>query len=615
MHTHTLKLIMDESYTPSKRALTRQTSEALARQCVRVLLMNALDMSGSHKPRPPLNAELSESIVNARAPDLRLISDATMKLAIDESYARYDLTNDYAVISGLVAIRFFRTNLVIESVRSQSIPSMPKIVQAYLEENDTAGILLLSAVTRFDLFGPRTPNDRVEIFRELIKYAGDAISLNGKASIMQKEAEARIIEIDGSKDLFSMKESQANPLVIRSAFVFRNACPLWNKYDSGRVLGAGVSGLTVRYARTRYDVSDGFPLFFVVKLQKTNPQAAPNSDTSYNELRILLAMNEASSHWSEERKKNLHHHLILYDWIKCEFDMATTIKPILSSVQASKYSKFLNQGRQEYQIMVEEYAPEGDLESVIEKNPMSCERFVTPKAVASLFAQVFGALYPLYRRGFAHLDLKPANLLIERVPLTSNIETLVYDVGTRKIYVPLRDSHFHLFKIGDVGISVLKKPGTIYGKPDKAVAPGLDVETLAVWVAASMCRSFKATWRQKMSNEVAQFLSSLIQPPLPTDVHEDWRIPNDNSGGVRAKAIKLLQTPESYVAKEWATDYNTFLGVYAFIQSTWSRGPHPEHKGMQLVNRVFAHSIMYDYGTEPDDADWSNSLLMNDYKL
>lgn len=585
----------------AKRALVVPRAESLARQVVRQLVAGARDYA--YLPLAAPSPSELEEIVRREAPQLDGISQKTLRLVLEVA------ESSEPTLEKLGSIGFFRTAWNLRALQN----SLPYVgtsnAMEYLDERGVEGMLLLAAATGYPLYSP-LPRALPDRKRELAMFANGLLTdADSIERTMRAEVELQTREAVKAGGFFSMKISEVDPEIARSAFAFREACPLWDRYGNGKVLGAGQYSLVVRYARREYDASDGLPLFYVVKFQRTRPSQPAALDPAFVELRLLYWMNASAAHWSEQRRRDLHHHIALYDWVKCDVSLKKAVEPIIPQYQRDKYAKFMGDGTaQQYQIVVQEHASEGDLERFIESNKMLTQRFGGPLQIAALFAQVFGALYPFYKRGFTYVDLKPANILVERVKPSHPVQTLVYSVGRgRSLYVPLHHSHSMLYKFGDLGISTVKGPQLSIGNPARRYAPGIDVETLVCWVMAAFCHTYREDYPGEADPETVHYFRELVLPPINDGSAEDSN---------RFKVYELLRAnyAPGLKANDWEEDIEAFLQMYQDSQKVWSRDPRPEHSDMRLVNAALESGFLARYHHAPEDLTDSNSLVMNDYR-
>lgn len=245
---------------------------------------------------------------------------------------------------------------------------------------------------------------------------------------------------------------------------------LFNRYVFPRFVSSGSSGLVVRVGRNEEPIFKGTEQippehrdipFYAIKLQEFDNSS---KHPAYVELRIMWAirkyMRQLLGHTIPSGPEVPYNHTVLYDWTLCQMNPALVLGEMVSEDQRAVVSQRLGKDfnrKQPYLCIVESYASEGDLMRYLTRVPATraTMNFVFCDAgMASLYGQVMGFMYGLLPLWCTHRDLKPDNVLVQRMPLKFNHRYYVYEnvFGEGKhLYLPAQLSSNTVYQVTDFG--------------------------------------------------------------------------------------------------------------------------------------------------------------------
>lgn len=489
-------------------------------------------------------------------------------------------------------------------------------IRAFEDTRGWVGLAMMCAILHVS---PLVPNTTVlqssgRLINALVdKYSQgvDEDDIPGRVHAQAKQRlEKAVSAFHLDSEFFSMKKTQ----VVRDgksgrSITFAESCPLFSKYDNGHLLSSGNFGVVFKYARRDSLMrADNVPLFCVVKIQKTSPIAvAGKSDAALRELLVMHAIDSKIRSWNTNPMSLITNTVMLYDWAKCRMNLSQVLKPLLTAKDIAKLEVELDARPREYQIIVEEYVPDGTLEDVLIKR-MAGDLFWTTRGVAAIYAQLFGFFMPFYSKmAFMHNDFKTPNVLIKRMPIESTVKYLRYGGGSsgmRTMWVPLEDSHGFLFKLADFGLSTITVGSEMIGSPDWSAQPGLDLEVFTCWVLYNCVMCHKENYMINLPPELIRFLRSTILPPLRSDT-EALVGDSMTAYDVRYDVVEFLLA-DSKIGKpapDWKGDADRFLGIYSYAKSVWRyRSKYPEHRGTVMITRMLESlGQLVGYFTPPVD--------------
>lgn len=549
------------------------------------------------------------------------------------------------ILEALLEVGVFSTASAAQDYLQLGSLSESAFIQRFVDERGYLGALMIAAILHHYPLDPVTaylrPTPRSITEAMAKRYAKSGLYARARQELRDRAQKAVELAITRSKvvdDFFSMKLSQPLDNIVGAAksseVIFRESCPLFSNYDNGRLIGAGAFGVALKYARRdTLMAKDGVPLFCVVKIQAVRPSILP-TDELEGSLRELMVMHTIESALKLPHDRPfLSNHVRLYDWTRCRMNLTEALKPILNAEDLEKIKGI--RGAQlsainTYQIIVEEYAPEGELDEVLSKQ-FSSEIFLNTKAICSMFTQVFGFFYALYAsRGFAHNDLKPPNILLKRLPPNSTIKYLVYNFGPNRAsyYVPVADSSGFVFKVADFGLAdITTKEGKKIGRSEWKAQPGLDLEMMACTVLFSIIEAYKKDYRVMMPAEALRLLRQMIVPPnsdtvdryVVADKRSDASLAKvPTSGKLREAALAFLA--EENLGKE-APDYIYHCAVYdemyGMQMAAWGKSArYAAHRSMDSIDKMLATvGRLTDYDITPKDLTPNNYYVMNAFEL
>jgi len=294
-------------------------------------------------------------------------------------------------------------------------------------------------------------------------------------------------------DLFNMGESTQSPLpdhFYASTFFFHpNTCPLFKRYDYTGFLGSGAYGFVLqmqpkdldkRRRITRFGSDSSASLFgspsgsptsappiqsfYAMKFQRIQRADLDNTEIPpVVELRLLYHIRRLISHWpvnsltasGEPAPVNV---VRLVDWVPCKFDPTTEVLPLLPTEYQERARQAMRPaGVQNYQILVLEYAPLGTLEDYIGRRTHAddARAFAGSLSLRGMLLQLLATLDVLGdRMRLCWHDAKPANVLVQSLPVDSPITHLYYTHGTRgAMLLPVSHTRQLFFQISDLGLA------------------------------------------------------------------------------------------------------------------------------------------------------------------
>jgi hypothetical protein len=258
-------------------------------------------------------------------------------------------------------------------------------------------------------------------------------------------------------DFFDMKKSEQIRSITREPFFLEpERCPLFNKYDKPRYLGAGGYGVVIRTFRKSGGAAAAPVEQYAVKFQRIEAKSITDHRMGpYVELRILHAINSLIAHWPSHTRKYPCGFVRLLDWVRCKLNLREVVFPLLALEDRPRAENKFEPSEQLYQIMVLEFADGGTLSDMMRGERIVAIRMCEPRVFRSMFLQIFGPLWALGHTMLLTLhDCKTDNILVSSIPLRMPITTLKYRVGqSQYMYLDTSDTLGMQFLLSDFGLT------------------------------------------------------------------------------------------------------------------------------------------------------------------
>lgn len=469
-------------------------------------------------------------------------------------------------------------------------------IRLFAAERGWVGVALLCSVLRHSPLMPdaRAVKSQESLAEELASKYSQSIDEDEIPEALRDSAiqslELAVSAHHLDSEFFSMKRAQ----VVSSgsqltSMSFSDACPLFSKYDNGRLLASGAFGVVLKYARRDSLLkADNVPLFCAVKIQRTSAGVRNqlSEDVGLRELLVMSAIDAKIRGWANNPVTLITNSVTLYDWVKCTMILPRVLKSVLTEEDFASLQTRISDEPKTYQILVQEYVDGGDLESTLLANHL----FWNTKSIAALYAQLFGFFSPFYAgMSFMHNDFKTPNVLLKRMPVDSTVKYLHYNHALHEdVWVPLADSHGFVFKLADFGLSMITVGKNVVGDVSWRAQPGLDLEVFTVWLLTGAALFYKDRYLIDVPAELIRFMRSIILPPSNRDKSGVDGEPL-NAAKTRAKVIGLLS--EGRIGKptpDWRAESEVYLGMYTFAKLVWRHGSvYPDHRGTVMITRMF----------------------------
>lgn len=458
---------------------------------------------------------------------------------------------------------------------------------------------------------------------------------------------------------FRMGFSQNPEDTVVDGFFFENkdVCPLFSNYGHPKLLSHGSYGVVFRYTINRdaafYEKSArpkalvGLPDHVAIKLQAIPPSEVNDIDSaSHRELRILHAIQRMVEHWPKERFGFPYNHLKLFDYARCEFDPRHSIGPLIEGSGANP--EILPKGTSVNQIIVEEYAVGGSLGSIMTRSEEGLRRVCSREGFANICAQVLAHVQALGAVAhFTHRDLKPDNILLQKVPLGTQIQYLYYHSvmpGAQlhpHLYVPLWGTGSgmdgYVFKLGDLGMSrilVQQKVGPVETRVSipadeddlEPYNPGFDAERFGSVFMGTVLKQVGKRFSTKKTVS-RRYLLDLLAPIgwkfLLSCLHkwqDDERL-TDPSKAIYASVDQFVQKltvidppSKEYLTSDIVTLANMCFTIYGRFADQWSDVVYADD--LAKITTLLGHEIFNHLRPEPRDLIANvNVLYMNHYAI
>lgn len=436
----------------------------------------------------------------------------------------------------------------------------------------------------------------------------------------------------------------------RDGFFFRdtNECLLLTLYNHPKVINSGSYGLVLAYRDIAAKDLRAVKLQRLDKLDDTNEEA-------YTELRIMYEIQQLAKHWSDKRAQGPCNFVRLYDWVRCQLDARDVYKSILSQMD-ERDKRHVSPGKGMYQIIVQQLAPDGDLNDAIFSSEASVKRFFERKTFAAVAGQVLRHIFALSSvLRYSHCDLKPANCVLERQSafspyryvylffnlfnsngrLTANSlnSYLVYPKLSQigEMYIPLVDCFNLVVKVADQGLALVsisvKGSDTIREEvPQKhsngwQFNPAHDVESFALTIIEKLldeCGTAKRPQDELIESvpvEILRFLKSSIHSDpflslLPEAILSDYTAVNECLEGIiqRKDSDYWRDAPKRKAASKAAGRL-----YRRHSPAIWARPATAEEQDAlanALRDPIFSH-----LSEKPQNLIANNSIVMTDYKV
>lgn len=406
----------------------------------------------------------------------------------------------------------------------------------------------------------------------------------------------------------------------------RQTCRLWTDYSYCRVLGAGSYGITLDLAR--YSPLSPDPRHYAVKLQAISNRA--NAGTlAYRELRCLYEVMLLARHWSAERIRQPFNHVRLLDWDRCNFSLRGRIAHLMDAKERKEYAKSLESEGRDYQIIVEEFADGGTYRAFIESKPAVA---TTREFFAASMTQLFSFLYAVgSRTDLVHGDLKPENVLISRVPISSPYTHLLYAGETDGTFVfptrwvPVAHSLMLVFKIADYGLSRMNSVRLSPDDPDAVWVTPIGAE-LRAWLPGVDMLSWAAMWLYSITAVKGIFPSELdpaVREVLLHCLKPFKRVIDSKVQSIRPPDLALFNASMDIIRNHFdpahARSKEDITNALAYVYSKcneftdWIDLTDETHGELHL-RAMFDLPLFRPYRTRPPDVT-SKPLLMTDYAV
>lgn len=449
---------------------------------------------------------------------------------------------------------------------------------------------------------------------------------------------------DATNSFYVREESDGKKLV--------QQCPLFKEYTAEKVMGSGVFGVVLKFQRR------GIP--YAVKIQD-----GMDDSSAYTELRIMYEIQRATRHWSSKRihkgSASPFNHVYLFDWVRCEFNPKERFKALLEAKAEDSLPDFVKANiPRVLQIIVEEFASEGNLLSVMTKHLegtapiMMNPNLIKEQGFHSLLIQIFGHLHILGRRfALSHKDMKPENVLVQPLAkeFANKIKYLVYQYPPGgPLYVPLEHSEGRIYKVSDYGRGRMQISGeraVTLGSSSAVYNPAHDLEWFLVMFFGGLMTYSRVAIHMSDKSIFSTFLQCLH--PGRT-LFEDIALLTDHKNvparlqfffkdGLKEEAFSvgvalakslaghydnIIQTIDSLMAPKGRvkTTFGKRKTVEAFKESCfalygqdttrWEN--HPTAEDLTTWDRLFRLPQFDPYRTKPEDLSEENSIVMDDYE-
>lgn len=587
--------------------------------------------------------------------------------------ADYNVANEGDLIGGLFRIGLDESinqtelfNVVEEIEKSKTtlelLQFLAKTVRAFVAQ--PINVLKIAALAGMFIYGVPLNEPRT---MDAIKIAAESDLVSRLSATEASQMIFNVFVQRKTSTFFDMKQFQSLEHLRRDSFYFRDdgSCPLFRKFAHARLISGGTFGAVI--STLPREANSGLPGFkslikedmsdeeeailmhlslLAVKIQpirEEDPTLRAQEDTvPYVELRVMHVIRELSSWWPAERLAGgIYNHVRLDDWARCKFDAQKEFAPLLIGESPERLKRFLKPGMNLYQLIVQEFADMGDLHSVMankNRGKAGLKMMCDWKNFAAITIQVLGFIQSLSAYNYCHHDIKPLNILLKKIPPTSQVTYFAYpNVASgekRDLYVPVWGLGV-VAKLADQGSAIIhgqaKLPNghkiTTYipsTRTRQAYAlvynPEFDLECYALGFLSSMLRGFAHT-RTPFDDLIVEIDIQIIAW-IQTCIHPG---PYKNQEMEMCYAIvnRFLKTIQDFDSEETLTSRNPgYSGIITALDDIYTKHnrswqANKTANSIDAISRALAHPIFDAFRDVPkSDATIENGgiLVMTNYK-